>query len=43
LPEYFEDNMRIWMDNFYILLEVENPLLKTGVKYNIVCRILTFS
>ena len=29
LPEYFEDNMKIWMDNFLALLTSDNPLLKT--------------
>ena len=29
LPEYFEDNMKTWMDNFLALLTAENPLLKT--------------
>ena len=29
LPEYFEDNMKMWMDNFLVLLTSENPLLKT--------------
>lgn len=32
IPEYFEDNMAVWMTNFHTLLVTENPLLKTGVK-----------
>lgn len=29
LPEFFEDNMKTWMENFLALLTAENPLLKT--------------
>ncbi|XP_013392987.1 exportin-2-like [Lingula anatina] len=29
LPEYFEDNMEIWMNNFLTLLQVDNKLLQT--------------
>lgn len=29
MPEFFEDNMATWMENFYILLEMSNPLLQT--------------
>ena len=29
LPEYFEDNMKTWMDHFLALLDTNNPLLKT--------------
>lgn len=29
LPEFFEDNIRIWMDNFLELMTVSNSLLKT--------------
>ncbi|CAL8069631.1 unnamed protein product [Orchesella dallaii] len=31
IPEYFEDNMAVWMSNFHTLLITDNPLLKTGV------------
>lgn len=30
LPEYFEDNMKIWMENFHLLLIEENKLLVTN-------------
>nr|XP_042908071.1 exportin-2 [Parasteatoda tepidariorum] len=30
IPEFFEDNMKIWMENFHKLLTVDNALLKTG-------------
>lgn len=29
LPEFFEDNLAIWMPNFLQILSVENPLLET--------------
>lgn len=31
LPEFFEDNMGIWMNNFHTLLTVEVKCLQTGV------------
>lgn len=31
LPEHFEDNIKIWMDNFLQLLSADNKLLKTEV------------
>ena len=31
LPEYFEDNMASWMDNFHPLLATDNKLLETEV------------
>lgn len=30
IPEYFEDNMAVWMTNFHTLLVTDNPLLHTG-------------
>ncbi|OXA64637.1 Exportin-2 [Folsomia candida] len=30
IPEFFEDNIKVWMPNFHILLTTDNPLLKTG-------------
>ena len=31
LPEYFEDNMATWMDNFHPLLATDNKLLESDV------------
>ena len=30
LPEFFEDNMAIWMEHFLSLLNFTSPLLATG-------------
>ncbi|KAH9496808.1 Exportin-2 [Bulinus truncatus] len=30
LPEHFEDNMKVWMDYFLVLLSVDNKLLQTS-------------
>ncbi|ERL89802.1 exportin-2 [Dendroctonus ponderosae] len=30
LPEFFEDNMQVWMHNFHILLTVDQKSLQTG-------------
>lgn len=35
LPEFFEDNMNIWMSNFHTLLNVEVKCLQTGVSKKI--------
>ena len=32
LPEYFEDNMEIWMSNFHTLLTTDVPALRSTVK-----------
>lgn len=29
LPEFFEDNISVWMDNFLVLLSIDNKLLHT--------------
>ena len=34
LPEFFEENMQPWMIHFDFLLNVNNPLLATGVNTN---------
>lgn len=31
LPEFFEDNMETWMNNFHTLLTLDNKLLQTDV------------
>lgn len=31
IPEFFEDNMAVWMTHFHTLLVTDNPLLHTGV------------
>jgi exportin-2 (importin alpha re-exporter) len=35
IPEFFEDNMKVWMPNFHTLLTTEIPLLKTAVSSEI--------
>uniref|UniRef100_A0A8C5W3R3 Exportin-2 n=1 Tax=Microcebus murinus TaxID=30608 RepID=A0A8C5W3R3_MICMU len=34
LPEFFEDNMETWMDNFHTLLTLDNKLLQTDLVSN---------
>lgn len=31
IPEFFEDNIKVWMPNFHTLLTTDVPLLKTSV------------
>jgi hypothetical protein len=33
LPEFFEDNMKIWMENFHTLLTTDVKCLQTSVSY----------
>lgn len=31
LPEFFEDNMNVWMENFLALLNLNSPLLESSI------------
>lgn len=42
LPEFFEDNMQIWMNAFHELLVTEVPCLHTGVGWALFVTIFSF-